>query len=764
MGRPGQLALIYQCTLQNRQIATRGRLLRSLQGRERPRRRVDRVAHPTLNLSQGRLKRVVLFVHDAISFAATLKGAVVVRRTRSLAQSAARLTRVTLSAPSPTLVLFKAGRATAHLRQNLELLACAAGATIETSYGERFLGSDCSGPGLPRTGDVALIVLCSQPYDRFTPARLATVRRRELVGAFHRLSLEVGPFISREEQGRVAETLEKSVTATRPPRAFVSRAVPPGDLEIVGEDGEADAWCSIVERLESEVDYRQALFVRLLTCPATSKVGVTSEITIAVSGPGSANAIFAVDLDSGQALLGRKTYDPDGRRFVVGITPTETAPIRGHLTVTTETTLPAAVPLQIDVASVGESAVDHAPEPDRVGHGAPPTEPRAPDGVLHVPAAGVKQILRDASSLEAEAIAIRLGELATNSAPGDLEIATATAALLVQAGAIARAGEILDHFEIGELPLTAQYHRFQAACERGDYDDVKELLEQLDFASPTQFETLLGALRRLPDGVAVPICTQLIDRVLDGHQALELFHQIRPRITQPEDIRRIADLIQALNPADALAFLVEHTEGRHPDAALLEQVMNLAREMEGNQAIGPQLKALCAIELERNDTDGAFRVLEVAERDATFAERLDIVNGIAAVLSKSSEQQYAGVELVERYANRALTEGMLPDAARLADQAAGLAAGDPTAEAVAADLSARVATALRSTDDVRSLLSLQAEHKYGISREKIAGRTLVIVGGTRDRDTEEQLKSTFGHRDVRWITSEKKKPADISNS
>ncbi len=144
--------------------------------------------------------------------------------------------------------------------------------------------------------------------------------------------------------------MEKSVTATRPPRAFVSRAVPPGDLEIVGEDGEADAWCSIVERLESEVDYRQALFVRLLTCPATSKVGVTSEITIAVSGPGSANAIFAVDLDSGQALLGRKTYDPDGRRFVVGITPTETAPIRGHLTVTTETTLPAAVPLQIDVA------------------------------------------------------------------------------------------------------------------------------------------------------------------------------------------------------------------------------------------------------------------------------------------------------------------------------------------------------------------------------------------------------------------------------
>ncbi len=178
--------------------------------------------------------------------------------------------------------------------------------------------------------------------------------------------------------------------------------------------------------------------------------------------------------------------------------------------------------------------------------------------------------------------------------------------------------------------------------------------------------------------------------------------------------------------------------------------------MEGNQAIGPQLKALCAIELERNDTDGAFRVLEVAERDATFAERLDIVNGIAAVLSKSSEQQYAGVELVERYANRALTEGMLPDAARLADQAAGLAAGDPTAEAVAADLSARVATALRSTDDVRSLLSLQAEHKYGISREKIAGRTLVIVGGTRDRDTEEQLKSTFGHRDVRWITSRRR--------
>src|SRR5689334_22267012 len=127
-------------------------------------------------------------------------------------------------------VLFKGARVTAHLLQNLALLALPEGASLETSYGQRWIAPNADGSKLTRSGETVLVVLCSPPYEVFVPARLARLTAVEARGSFFSFQMLLGSFVAVVDQLRLAELIAEWDHELRPSRKFLSRGLAVGEI------------------------------------------------------------------------------------------------------------------------------------------------------------------------------------------------------------------------------------------------------------------------------------------------------------------------------------------------------------------------------------------------------------------------------------------------------------------------------------------------------------------------------------------------------
>jgi hypothetical protein len=685
-------------------------------------------------------------------------------------------------------VLFKGARVTAHLLQNLDLLALPNGSPLETSYGERWLAANVAGSDLPRAGESVLIVLLSPPYSTLVPARFATLEGVEARGSFYSFRLALGPYLATEDHDRVAGLIRNWDPGLRPREKFVARGLAGERLAVAVADSDVTtAWNSLTQRLKTERDYQNALFARVASAPTVLSPGVSAEVVVHVGTTQPVAAAAAqLELRQGSAVLGAQEYREGVLR--VQLTAETNEELDGSLRVIAGELIAPLLPFHIAVeieqerhAATDESGetddysevveIDGTPEAVGGTSSSPPahTHPkevakdRPTPTEIALNGAELRRLMRDARELSSPSdVARRLGELAVEAVPDDVELSAETARFLAEVERWEETAALLGRFEPAMLPRDALYDRFLADCATGRVDDANRLLTRLDFETDNSFKGLQEALALLPDHSAVRLGLQLVTESLGEARSLELFHELRNRITDARDVHDFAEAMQYVSEHESIGLLLEHTRGESPDRKLLELLTSIASATPGNQRIGSQIIALGRLRLEADEVEGVFDLLAAAKTEARTDERLELVKSLAEALAQLQSRRHDAVVLLTTEVETALSAGLVECAAELASQAVGIAAGDESAEALAHEALERTERALEASQPLRTLLALQRESRIASAREEINGRKLAIVGGSAEAQTAETLRATFGFSEVRWIPSEKNKPANIS--
>ncbi len=659
---------------------------------------------------------------------------------------------------SVDLLIFKSARVTAHLLQNLQLLAWPCDEAIETRYGDRWIAADVAARP-PRKGETALVALGSSPYRELVPCRLVTIAAVNWNGELCRLAFRLGPFVMADEQLRIARDILAGDSGTRPPRAFLARPVGPLAVRAAAAgDDELAAWRMATQRLANQENYAKAMFARARV--GSGPFAPDQPLTVGVELVASKPVVDpTVRLADAELPLELESESLGADHLSLRLTPHAEGVLRASILVVGDEHVTVPLPLQLSVESAPEPTV--APKEPRAEPmppaGLPPSVAHAE--VISLPAAELRRLLRDARRLSGQQLGRRLGERVAEAAPADVEIAAHTAALFAAADRWDEVARLLERFDPAELEESALYERFLADCRTGRLEDAELLLERLDFATDEHFSLLCGALAHLPDATALRLALTLMDSVVDDHRALQLFHALRDRIHQPTDVAAFTERIQLISQHEALHFLAQRTVDAHPSRRELELLADLARELPGSQAIGPQLRLLCDLRLEANDIAGIFELLAIAETDATADERLEIAEAAADALVQTRRSD--ALELLRRAAEQALRAGRLERAAQLAQRASGVCGSDEASRAVIADLCQSIEAALRETEPLRGVLRMLRQERIRQARSRIGGRTLVLVGGRRNRDVEAELQTTFAFGDIDWHEAEKDKKPEI---
>jgi hypothetical protein len=575
--------------------------------------------------------------------------------------------------------------------------------------------------------------------------------------------MTLGPFLTAAEQARIAGEIMTWNTELRPPGRFLVRGLGGDTLSLAqNDDDTCEAWARCVSELIGEADYRHALFARVASAPKALEQGEVAELEIQAM-PDVDDVTAQLELTDGSAaILAQERHDGFMRLKLSGGEPTS---LIGSVRLSGDGLISVPLPLEVQV----ETPRDAYPQAGSAT--APPEEPppttAAPESpaALSPPATHVSldrgalgRLLREA---DISPLALRLAELIADVADADSALATEAGLVFARAERWQEAENLLNRFDVSSLSRRAVYERFQADCALGKIDDARELLAWLDFESDEAFALLQRSLSFLPDHQRLPLALHLIQTSLSESRSFDLFRSIKERIKTPHDAHEFASAIQYVSEAEALELLTDHSSSDPPDRKLLELLVELALQTPGNQHVGRQIVTLARLRLEADGVDSAFDLQQAARAEGSLNEHFELVEVVASAFAQHQRPDEA-VVLLTGEIDAALTAGVPDVGARLANHALSIAAGDSGREELARAAAARAEGALRATEPLRSLLSLQESAQLDATREHTAGRRLVVVGGTSDQAAVGHLRETFGFSDVRWIESEKNKPADIA--
>jgi hypothetical protein len=663
-----------------------------------------------------------------------------------------------------TLVLYKAARTTAHLNENLRLLAANDGDRLTTSYASRWLSRDAQDHP-PEAGETALVALALYPYDEFIPCRTVTIRGVALESAYRQYTLEVGPFVEVDAQVQLGDLLARTAPDQRPRQAFLARH---GGLVVpvcIAADGEG-AWMALASTLGGHTEYTDAVFARLAAVPQGLEVDTPALIEVRTM---AARTEPGVRIEARQGELALVRSGPVEGGLEVEVMPRAAGGVNCqiHLSVQGQVCAPlgfetivvvppgAAVEMPVTTPVPVDSSEAEPPSTETVVVASAPPSGIAAENV-GIRVADLRRLLWDLDRREVDDPGLALAELTVASAPDDAEIAAAAASFFARAERYDEAAACLKRLDPGDLPAQTVYLRFLAACKSGDLADAEELLKRLDFATEDQFAVLKAALASLPDAIAADMGYRLMDSVLDVQRGLDVYQLLRARLRQPTDVLRYAEhLWMSVSEQEGVDLLMEHTTEPAPNRRLLERLLEYASETEGNQQIGAQLISETELRVERGELDRLQELVKMSTRDARPEEHLQIVRIVAAALGASPTQRTNAVQMLCEEADAARSDGRIREAADLASRAAAIAGGDETAEMVAADAVAAAEAALRQTEPLLSLLARDRDARLAALREKLGGSKLRIVGSKPDQDVSAGLKSLLGFKKVQWTASEK---------
>ena len=670
--------------------------------------------------------------------------------------------------PTATLVLFKAARTTAHLNENLRLLAAGQGERITTSYASRWLSREAQ-ERPPELGETALVVLALYPYQELIPCRTAVVCDIAEESAYRQYALEVGPFVALDAREALGGQVASMSATQRPREAFLSRVegldvVAAGDLH-----ANEDAWRSLTSTLSTHAEYAQAMFARVERPPEGWELDSPAVVNLRTAG---ARTELGVRIEASEGQIALNGWEQTDGRVSVELTPRTSGSVRCEIQLVARGQLCAPLVLAgsvsapaaatVEVPATPPEPVEEADEPqETVTVAAAPLQGIGGESV-QLRAADVRRILGDLDRRQVDDLGLQLAELALEGAPDDPEIAAAAASFLARAERYDEAAVCLGAFDPGDLPVPTLYLRFLAACKSGHLQDASSLMKRLDFATGDQFEFLKASLESLSDDRAVGMAYELMSNVLDVHRGLELYECIRPRLHKSSDVTRFAEhLWGEVSEQDGIDLLVEHTLGRTPDPRLLTQLIEYAEATDGNQNIGPQLIAETRFRIERGELDRLREIVDISARDSRPRDHLEVVRLVGAALGASRAHRANAVTLLCGASESARADGRVREAAELAQQAAAIAAGDEAAQLVAADAVEAARAALEVTEPLASLLAQDRKARIGTLREKVGGTTLRIVGGKCDEDVRNDLRATLGFKKVDWTESEKHQRTNI---
>lgn len=672
------------------------------------------------------------------------------------------------------LVLFKGARSTAHLLQNLRLLAAPNGASLSTTYASHWFAPSATGSGSPDNGDECLIVLCTSQNRSLTPCRVGKLEVIEETGSARSFSIRLGRFVALTVQDRLASELQSWAHGLRPGHAFVSRGKL-SNVVLADDQSETTSWRAVVNQLCGSTEYSNAAFARLAHPLGTLAVDEPSVMSIEAEYPAASTLEALLELTRGSASLKISEQRRDG--LSVSLTPHTNEPLEGSLRLVASGVVFAPLDLNLSVRSPAvstapttTSSVDTRPKPtvtpsdtdSLVSEGEHTSAKRTEAVALAI--SDVRRLIRERGSQTSDEMARRLGELMLESGTTDIEIISSTAALLAAAGRHREAADAFRRVDLGRLSVESLYELFTCECAAGRLAETADLLSlnRLDFASDPSFESLSRVLSELPDRSATNLGYELIDRALSEQRQLELFRILRARINEPSDVFRYANHVQYLSEHEALAFLCEHTED-DPTTPLLELVLEVASQTGSLAKVAQQAISLAKIRLAEGRVGDAFELTEIARSGSDPGGTYELARLVAEELSARHDRHADAVELLGRCVNDALARGDLAEAGALGELALSIASGDDSIEQWARELGGRVQRALEESEPLRSLLAQRRDVLLGTTRKATAGKTLVIAGGKKDTRTENQLHESLAFRKVNWLEFPKSQSPDITS-